>query len=64
MNKINKYIAGMGVAVMSLATFNSCIEEVEPQSSTVIESQVNQSSSAVNASRTSSFFRLVSFKNE
>ena len=49
MNKINKYIAGMGVAVMSLATFNSCIEEVEPQSSTVIESQVNQSSSAVKA---------------
>lgn len=49
MNKINKYIAGMGVAVMSLATFNSCIEEVDPQSSTVIESQVNQSSSAVKA---------------
>ena len=49
MNKINKYIAGMGVAVMSLATFNSCIEEVDPQSSTVIESQVNHSSSAVKA---------------
>ena len=49
MNKINKYIAGMGVAFMSLATFNSCIEEVEPQSSTVIEEQVNQSSSAVKA---------------
>ena len=49
MNKINKYIAGMGVAVMSLATFNSCIEEVEPQSSTVTGSQVEQSSSAVKA---------------
>lgn len=46
--KINKVLF-VGVAALSLFTFSSCIDEVEPQSSTATEEQVNASSTAMSA---------------
>lgn len=49
MNKINKYFAGVSLLALSLLSFTSCIDEVEPKSSTATEEQIGRSSSATEA---------------